>query len=313
MPDIIITEFMTDAPIAELRKRFDVHRDDELWDRPDELGKLAATAKALIVRNKTQVTAELIAKAPNLKAVGRLGVGLDNIDLEACEARGIAVLPAIGANAVSVAEYVLAAALLLTRGTAFFGTCRLTEGEWPRAEMGAGGEIHGKVMGLVGFGSIGQTTGDLARAAGFTTIAHDDFLPADHDAWQSAAYLTLAELLARADVISLHCPLTPETRGLIGEHELAAMKPGAILINTARGGIVDEAALADALRSGQLGGAALDVFENEPIDTQTARHFQGLTNVILTPHIAGVTREANTRISALTVENVLRVLSAPTP
>lgn len=309
MAKIIISEFMDEAAVRSLRADHDVVFDETLCERPGDLLAAVADAGALIVRNRTQVTAELIAAAPKLLAVGRLGVGLDNIDLDACKQRDIAVLPAIGANAASVAEYVLCTAMMLLRAPVFSGTSQLQAGKWPRADLSKGKEIAGKTMGLIGFGSIGQTTASLARAAGFATLAHDDFLPADHDAWtRTSRAPTLDELLAGSDVISLHCPLTKDTKNLIGAKQLAAMKPGAILINTARGGIVDEQALAEALRSGHLGGAAIDVFASEPIDEQTARTFAGLTNIILTPHVAGVTIESNERISSITAENVLRVL-----
>lgn len=309
MTDIVISEFIDAAPVSALEVKYNVLSDENLWNKPAELKAALADAVAIIVRNRTQVTAEIIDAAPRLRAVGRLGVGLDNIDLAACRARNIAVLPATGGNAVSVAEYVLCASMVLTRGTAFFGSHRLANGEWPRTEMSQGQEVSGKVLGLIGFGSIGQSTGKLARNAGFTTLAFDDFLPADHPAWAETERVSLSDLLARSDVVSLHCPLTDETRGLIGEREINSMKTGAILINTARGGIVSEAAVAAALRSGHLAGAALDVFEKEPIAEDSAAAFRGLANVILTPHIAGVTREANIRISAVTVENVLKVLN----
>jgi (S)-sulfolactate dehydrogenase len=309
MPKIVISEFMDNAAVETLRARHEVHLDETLFERTEELKKATCDAVALIVRNRTQVTAEMIDAAPKLRAVGRLGVGLDNIDLEACKARGIAVLPAVGANAASVAEYVLCTAMMLLRSPAYFSTRRLQRGEWPRAELSRGREISGKILGIVGFGSIGQTAAQLARAAGFHTLAYDEFIPADHSAWSTTEQAsTLDVLLRSADVVSLHCPLTRETRNLFSAPQLAAMKPGAILINTARGGIVDETALAEALRSGHLGGAAIDVFTSEPIDTATAALFAGLPNVILTPHVAGVTVESNKRISAITAENVISSL-----
>ncbi|MEQ8824225.1 MAG: hydroxyacid dehydrogenase [Filomicrobium sp.] len=308
MSRIVISEFMDTAAIEKLRADHDVVVDETLCENTDALAETIAEADALIVRNRTQVTAELISSATKLKAVGRLGVGLDNIDLQACKARDIAVLPAVGANAVSVAEYVLTTAMMLLRGPVYFRTSDLQNGKWPRPELSKGREIAGKTMGLVGFGSIGQTTANLARAAGFNTIAYDTFLPADHDAWKTTASKSLDELLREAEVISLHCPLTPETTNLIGKDELAKLKPGTVLINTARGGIVDERALANSLRSGHLGGAAVDVFSSEPIDEATAEVFSDVPNLVLTPHVAGVTAESNTRISAITAENVLRTL-----
>ncbi len=308
MLDIIISEFMDTAPIERLRADYSVHLDEGLWNKRSELEALTADALALIVRNRTRVDAALIAKAPRLAVVGRLGVGLDNIDVEACKARRIAVRPAVGANAEAVAEYVLAASLMLLRFAAFSGTARLMKGEWPREEMGAGHEGAGRMLGVVGFGSIGQLTASKAQAVGFKTIAMDALLPETHPAWRETERVDLPGLLARADIVTLHCPLTAQTRGLIGAAEIAAIKPGAILINTARGGIVEEAALAASLRTGHLGGAAIDVFDTEPITPETAALFAGLPNVILTPHMAGITVESNARISSVTVDNVLKVL-----
>jgi (S)-sulfolactate dehydrogenase len=308
MADIVIAEFMDAAPVERLKARHSVHWDDALWGKRAELETLIAEAVALLVRNRTRVDAALIAKAPKLEAVGRLGVGLDNIDVEACRGRGIAVLPAVGANAEAVAEYVVTAAFTLLRRAAWAGTARLMAGEWPREEMGAGHEAGGKTLGLVGFGSIGQVTAAKARALGLATIAADAFVPESDPAWRQTERTDLSGLLARADIVTLHCPLTPDTRGLIGAAQIAAMKPGAILINTARGGIVDEAPLAAALRTGHLGGAAIDVFDTEPITAETAELFAGLPNVILTPHIAGVTAQSNVRISNVTVDNVLKTL-----
>lgn len=310
MPDVVVTEFIDAGVLDMLRAGYSVHHDPGLWSKPEELRALAADAIALIVRNRTQVDAALLVAAPKLKVVGRLGVGLDNIDMPACKARGVIVCPAIGANAVSVAEYVVASALVLTRGPMFFSSHRLAAGEWPREDMSKGHENAGRRFGIIGFGSIGQIVGEKAKAIGMEVVAYDDFIPGDNAAWQKAKRLGLDELLETSDIITLHCPLTPDTRGLIGARELARMKKGAILINTARGGVVDEPALADALRSGHLGGAAVDVFSVEPIDQATAAIFSGVPNLILTPHVAGVTAEANRRVSTVTVENVRRELEA---
>lgn len=305
---IVITEFMDERAVAQLRAaKHDVLYDPKLVDDAARLHAEAATADVLVVRNRTQVRGELLAALAKCRAVGRLGVGLDNIDVAACKKRGIAVLPAFGVNARSVAEYVLAGTLMLLRGSAYFGAERLASGEWPRAEMGQGRELNTRTMGLIGFGSIGRVTASLARAAGLTTIAYDAQLDAGSIV-EETELVDLPTLLARADVVTLHCPLTPETRNLIAEKELAAMKPGAILINTARGNIVDESALADALRSGHLGGAAVDVFATEPITSDAGNIFKGIGNVILTPHIAGITVESNARTSSVTVDNVRRAL-----
>ena len=308
MADIVVTEFLDPGPIEILKQQYSVHVDTGLWNKRADLEVLAEGAVCLIVRNRTQVDAALLDKAPKLKVIGRLGVGLDNIDMAACKARNVTVCPAIGANAVSVAEYVIATTLVLLRGPAYMSAARIAAGEWPREEMSRGGEAAGRRVGIIGYGSIGQTVGVRARGIGMHVVAHDDYLPAEDPAWEHAERATLDELLDTADIITLHCPLTPETRGLIGARELARMRKGAILINTARGGIVDERALADALRAGHLGGAAVDVFTTEPIDGATAGVFRDVPNLILTPHVAGVTLESNARISTVTVENVLREL-----
>jgi (S)-sulfolactate dehydrogenase len=306
MPDIVVSEFMDETAVAGLARDFAVACDPTLADRPDALLPLLRDARALIVRNRTQVRGGLLAAAPRLLVVGRLGVGLDNIDTEACRARGIEVFPATGANDVAVAEYVIAAALLLLRG-AWFASTAMLAGGWPRNAL-IGRELAGKVLGLVGFGSIAREVAMRARALGMETLAFDPYVPADHPAWQGTRRLDLDALLAAADVVSLHVPLTPETRHLIDAAALARMRADAVLINAARGGVVDEPALAAALRSGRLGGAALDVFETEPLTAAAGRVFADVPNLILTPHIAGVTRESNVRVSAVTAANVRRIL-----
>jgi len=308
MAEIVISEFIAPEALALLEARHSVLYDPSLCERPDDLAAALADARAIIVRNKTQVRGAVLNAAQHLEAVGRLGVGLDNIDMAVCEARGIKVLPARGANASAVAEYVIGAALTLLRG-AFGATPDLLAGEWPRERL-IGRQIEGKVLGLLGFGSIGQVTADKARALGMETAAYDPAIPHDAPCWQTGARrMTFEELLAASDVLSLHLPLSDDTRGLIDADALARMKPDAILINTARGGIVDEAALAATLHSGRLGGAALDVFAAEPIDSAAAALFAGLDNVVLTPHIAGLTEEANARVSEVTARNVLEALS----
>lgn len=310
MSRVVITEFMDAPAVDRLRAAHDVLYDPALVDDAPRLLAEAAGADAFIVRNRTQVRGALLEALTRCRVVGRLGVGLDNIDVEACRARGLPVLPATGANADSVAEYVVGTAMLLLRG-AYLSTAAVADGQWPRAALSNGREAGGKRLGLLGFGSIGQTTAKLARAVGMKVIAFDPMMPADHPAYATLGVTpaTLDEVIAQADVLSLHVPLTPGTRGLLGAERLAAMKRGAVLINTARGGIVDDVALAQALRSGHLAGAAIDVFETEPMPA--AAHFQGCPNLVLTPHVAGVTAEANERVSALIAERVLAVLASP--
>ena len=225
----------------------------------------------------------------------------------ACAGRGIKVCPASGANDLSVAEYVITAALSLLRG-AWFSTERMTRGEWPRTEM-IGCELSAKQMGLVGFGAIARETAIRAKALGMSVAAYDPYLAADDPAWALAQSVDLQSLLVSSDVISLHIPLTSESRHLIDAELIAQMKPGAILVNAARGGVVDEQALVDALQGNHLAGAALDVFEAEPLSEAGGSLFKGVPNLILTPHIAGVTNESNVRVSRVTAQNVLKNLS----
>ena len=221
---IVICEFMDEAAVASLRRRFVTTYDAELAARRDRLLGAIADADALIVRNKTRVDGELIAAAPRLRVIGRLGVGLDNIDLDACAARGIEVIPATGANALAVAEYVISAAMALLRG-AHASTSAVAAGEWPRAALANGRELAGKTLGLVGFGSIGRETARLGRALGMSVIGFDAHIPATAAMWaeRETAPRGLDDLLREADVVSLHIPLTPATRNLIDASKLASM------------------------------------------------------------------------------------------
>jgi (S)-sulfolactate dehydrogenase len=308
MAEIVISETMDEAAVQEIRNRKTVHYDPLLLNRPSELRAALSEARALIVRNRTQVTADLLDGGKHLRAVGRLGVGLDNIDLAACKSRGITVLPATGANAGAVAEYVIATALILLRG-AYSANAEVLAGTWPRMTL-MGREIAGKQLGLVGFGSIARETAKRAAALGMTIAAFDPHVQANDPAWSNASRLGLGDLVSTSDVVSVHVPLMQETRGLLGPDTIARMKPGAILINTARGGIVDEEAAVSALRSGRISGAAFDVFENEPLDKASATRFEGVPNLILTPHIAGVTIESNVRVATMVARAVLRHLDA---
>lgn len=309
MPDIVISEFMDEAAVREGLAGFDVVYDPTLVDRPNELIELVEGARALIVRNRTQVRDRLLDAAARLRVVGRLGVGLDNIDLPGCERRKIAVYPATGANDLSVAEYVICTAMMLLRG-AYASTSRVATGEWPREAL-IGREMGGKVLGVVGFGSIAKLTATLARAMGMRVIAHAPYADDIQFSNANVDRRGLSALLAEADVVSLHVPLTKETHNLINGAALQLMKSTGILINAARGGVVDEAAAVQALIAGKLGGAALDVFAKEPLRAEAAASlFENVPNLILTPHIAGVTDESNVRVSWVTVTNVKKALDA---
>jgi (S)-sulfolactate dehydrogenase len=308
MARIVICEFIDERVLPALRAKHEVVYDPRLIDDMPRLTAEAASADAMIVRNRTQVRGELLAALARCKVIGRLGVGLDNIDVPGCEARGMVVIPATGANALSVAEYVIAAAMLLLRG-AYQSTAAVAAGQWPRTALSGGREAAGKTLGLIGFGSIGQLTAKLARGLGMEVIAFDAMMDADHPAYGTSGVraVGLDELIVGADAVSLHVPLVDSTRNLFDGGRIAAMKRGAVLINTARGGIVDETALAAALKSGHLGGAAIDVFAGEPLPASA--HFVDCPNLLLTPHIAGVSAESNERVSFLIADKVLEALA----
>ena len=301
---ILITEFMDAGSVRMMESSHPTLYDPDLADHPDDILDRLPGVVALIVRNRTQVTAELLAAAPDLGIVGRLGVGLDNIDLEACVARGVEVIPATGANARSVAEYVITCAFMLLRN-AYSARSELLAGHWPRENCSLGREAGGHRLGLVGFGQTARETARLARGLDMEVIAFDPFLSDASPAWDGITPAPLDRLLGRSDVVSLHVPLNEDTHHLIDSRRLALMRPGSILINASRGGVVDETALANAMRTGHIAGAALDVFETEPLSEEAAERFRGLDNLVLTPHIAGVTRDSNARVSALIAKLVL--------
>jgi len=305
--DIVITEFLDSEAAGFLDQSFAVFRDDQLAFDPERLRQQVKEARALIVRNRTQVDKALLDAAPKLSVIGRLGVGLDNIDTAACAQRDINVIPAHGANSDSVAEYAITAILVMMRPV-WQVSQTMRDGGFPRQELGQGREIGGKTLGLIGFGGIGRNVAKRAAALGMTLAAYDPaFTP---EPGLDVSPMPFADCLAASDAISLHMPLTDTTRSMINAETLAMMRPGAVLVNTARGGIVDHDALAASLRSGHLGGATLDVFENEPTTPASLAMFSDLSNIWLTPHIAGVTVEATQRVSWMTVKAVADHLNA---
>ncbi|MEN8113809.1 MAG: hydroxyacid dehydrogenase [Actinomycetota bacterium] len=304
--DVIITEFMNEAAVASLAADFAVLYDPTLVDGRDRLVAAVAEARAIVVRNRTVVDAALLDAAPHLVVVGRLGVGLDNIDVPACTRRGVAVHPATGANAAAVAEYVITAILALTRRV-LWSTEQVIDGSWPRTAL-KGGEVAGRTLGLVGLGTIAREVAVRAAALGMEVAAYDPFVPPEDDIWQRVSRQSLDTLITDNDAISIHVPLTEETRHLIGPHNVTSMRPGVVLVNTARGGIVDDDAVVEALRSGHLGGAALDVFADEPLSRDQGARYANTPNLILTPHIAGITTESDVRVGEVTAAAVRRAL-----
>ena len=245
--------------------------------------------------------AEVIAAAPRLRAIAKYGVGVDNIDMEAAQARGIKVSRTVGANSEAVADYAMALILAVARKTVLIdGRCR--RGDWKKITTR---DVSGGTLGLLGLGAIGRHVARRAQGFGMQVLAHDPFWDEDYAAANGIVRAAPEEIYARADVISLHLPLTPETRNYIGAAELARMKPDAILINTARGGLVDEAALLDALEAGRIYGAGIDAFAEEP--PEDPRWFQ-LENVVLGSHCAASTAGAAWNMGRMATENLIRDL-----
>jgi len=306
MSEILVTERITGAALDRLRETHDVAYEPDLHARPDALREAVAGVRALIVRNQTRVTEAVLEAAPRLKIVGRAGAGLDNIDTAAAARRGVVVSYTPAENSVSVAELVLGLLLSLVRElpAAVEETRR---GGWDRARF-TGGELFGKTLGIVGLGRIGRLVAGRARGFGMTLLACDACLTADSPAVREngARLVSFEELLAEADFVTVHVPLLDSTRGLFGADVFARMKPGAYFVNAARGEVVDEDALWDALAAKRLAGAALDVRATEPPGRD---RFAGLDNVLLTPHIGAFTREAQERVVETVCRDVVEVLA----
>lgn len=267
--------------------------EDHTQDTREELIRALRGASGLIVRSRTAVDAELLGAAERLEVIGRAGVGVDNIDVEAATRRGVAVLNAPAANTYSTAE--LAFGLLLAAARRIPEADRSARaGEWKRKAL-RGIQLHGKVLGVIGAGRIGSEVARRGRVFGMRVIAHDPYLSQERANDLGLERVPLEQLLAEADAVTLHVPLTEATRGMMGEAEIARMKPGAILVNAARGGLVDEEALAEALRGGRLAAAGLDVFEEEPLPADSP--LRDLANVVLTPHVGASTAEAQREVS----------------
>lgn len=306
MSDILVTEKIVGEPLKALAQTHDVAFEPDLWRSPERLRERVATARALIVRNQTQITPELLAAAPRLEIVGRAGVGLDNVNIEAASAAGVVVSFTPQANAVSVAELTIGLMLALARKIPAADR-DVRAGGWDRLRF-TGTELAGKTLGLVGFGRIGRMTAERTRAFGMTLLAYDPMIEAESPAARDLGVrlVRLDDLLAEADVVSCHVPLTADTARLFDAHRFARMKPAATFINTSRGEIVDEAALLAVLQSGRLGGAALDVRETEPPGPTP---FDVLENVVFTPHVGAFTAEAQRRTLEAVCRDVTAVLA----
>ena len=306
MTRVIITEFMDESEVSRLSSHHEVLYNPDLHSNINSLLDSITDTQALIIRNKTLVNRELIDASKDLRVIGRLGVGLDNIDTTYCREKGISIVIADGANTDSVAEYVVTGLLVLFRGI-MDSTSRIINGEWPRGDF-IGTEVKGKTLGIVGLGSIGRAVAQKVKFLGMRVVGTDVNIEKDDPVWGefNVQYREFSDLVRISDAITMHVPLNNDTKCLFDDYALQNMRKGAILINTSRGGIVDEDALVKYLKNGHLGGAMLDVFESEPLTE--SRPFAGLPNLILTPHIAGVTVESNRRVSCMIVDQVMEHL-----
>jgi D-3-phosphoglycerate dehydrogenase/(S)-sulfolactate dehydrogenase len=295
---ILISEDVWGTPFQKLEGSFPIVRNDDLWSNPDELKKALSNATALVVRNRTKVTADVIASASKLKVIARAGVGLDNIDIKAADAAGVVVVAGLGANAVSVGELTLGLALALLRNIPTHD--QLTrQGNWQRTP---GRELSGLTWGLLGCGATGLATAKLLQGFGCKIIGFDPYAKN----LQGIELTTFEDVLRNSDVVSIHMPATPETNGSINAATLRLMKPDSILINVGRGEVINEADLTDALKAKVIAGAALDVRAQEP---PKKAELEDIPNLILTPHVAGITSESQLRINEILASNILKVLN----
>jgi D-3-phosphoglycerate dehydrogenase len=289
---ILVADAVSDACLEVLRAAgLDAEKKTGLTE--EQLCAAVADCEGLIVRSAAKVTAKVLAAGRKLKLVGRAGVGVDNIDLAAAAKAGVIVENTPAGNVVSAAEHAIALMFALARHVPAADR-EMRAGAWPKKGL-TGVELTGKTLGLVGMGRVGSIVARVARALDMTVLAFDPYLDAKKAAALGAELRDLDSLLAAADFVSIHTPLTPETRNLLDAARLAKMRKTARLVNAARGGIVDEAALADALKSGRLAGAAFDVFDTEPLPANSP--LRGLPNVVLTPHLGASTEEAQERVA----------------
>ena len=295
MINILITEFIDPEALKILSKDFNVIYKKDIWENSDYLKKEINKFEGIIVRNKTNLNQSILEKAANLKYIGRLGVGLDNIDTEYCKKNNIFVQPATGMNADSVAEYVISSSLSLLKKTKLINA-KTQSGQWPRTSITTN-ELKGKILGLIGFGDIAKKVLKLINAFEVTTIAFDPFITSQEMEEHNVKKVTFENILSLADIISIHVPLNNETKYLFDKKIFQKMNNKPIIINSSRGGIINETDLLEAYKNNYISGFALDVYEHEPVNKIFLKNITNDMNCILSPHIAGVTEESNTRVS----------------
>ena len=302
MIKILITEFINQNSINNLKKKFEIKYDEKIYENKLKLENIIHNYEGLIVRNKTQVDSNVLKKAKKLKFIGRLGVGLDNIDTEFCKNKNIHVQPATGMNADSVAEYVISSSMSLIKKIPMFhnGTIK---GQWPRTTIRSA-EINQKFLGIIGYGTIGKKVAKFCSKNGLKILAYDPYINEINDKEIDAKLSNLDEIYEKSDIISIHLPLTDETKNMINKSSFSKMKNNPIIINTSRGSIINENDLIDAYHEKIISGFALDVFENEPIESKFYNKIIPGMNCILTPHISGVTTESNIRVSDFIVKKI---------
>lgn len=305
MTNVLVSENIVGQPMDALRDALHVAFEPSLWKDPERLAERIADARALVVRNQTQVTAALIGRAGKLEIIARAGAGLDNIDVAAATAAGVVVASTPSQNSVSVAELTLGLMLALSREIPAADT-HVKTGGWERLRF-VGCELYGKTLGVLGFGRIGFLVARRAAAFGMDVIAHDPYVDPDGlPVTETRARLVeIDELLAESDFVTCHLPGGESTRGMLGYDRFSQMKPTAFFINVARGEVVDEPGLAQALEEGRIAGAGLDVRSKEPPEPGPLDQMQ---NVIFTPHVAAFTREAQHRVVASVCRDVTAVL-----
>jgi D-3-phosphoglycerate dehydrogenase/(S)-sulfolactate dehydrogenase len=296
---ILISEDVWGTPFQKLEGSFPITRNDDLWNNPEKLKASLKDVTALVVRNRTKVTAEIIAAAPKLKVIARAGVGLDNIDIKAADAAGVVVVAGLGANAVSVGELTLGLALALLRNVPGHDVAT-RDGGWVRTP---GRELSGLTWGLLGCGATGLATAKLIQGFGCSVIGYDPYAKN----LSNIELTTFDAVLKRSDVVSIHMPSTAETNGSINASSLALMKPDAIIVNVGRGEVINEADLIAALKAKTIAGAALDVRAQEP---PVKGEMEEIGNLILTPHVAGITKESQLRINQILTSNIELVLNS---